>query len=54
MKADNFLMNDFVIITRFVEVVDAGRVRRVSVGDEFRRFIFRSSANSLIHGNGGR
>ena len=53
MEADDFMVSD-KILTRLIEEVNTGGIRRIAVGDESWILISRSGANSFVHGDGSR
>ena len=52
MEADDLFMRDFVIVTRLVEEVYAGRIGRIAVCDESRILVKRSCTDGFIHSDG--
>ena len=55
LETDDLFKRDLMIfVTFFVEEHDAGGVGRVSIGDEGKFLVGVSSADGLVHSDGGR
>lgn len=53
LESDDFFVSNFVVVTRFVKEVNAGRISRVAVGDESCGLVIESGADGFVHGDGG-